>query len=380
MKFIISSNNLKRVLTHPVKTSEKNSNKQILSHVLLEASDDQLIVIGTDMERTAKCSSEVVKVFEPGKITCDARKLSSIASNMPDCNATLEFKDDSLIVRFDRSRFKISTLPVEDFPLPSKEHTIASINGTEAAFFSAMASLYAMANQDVRYYLNGLFVDFSDGVNFAATDGHRLAVGSSKDLTINQEVPTSNIPGIIIPRAAALDIRGLLSSKSDNEITISIQSLTEDGHPNRVSIKKERLELTSTLIDGKFPDYCSVLPNSSEVDIAVADKQNLLSCLNRAIILSNEKFKGGKLDFKSNQLTVYSQNQVNETAKEEIDIEYSGNNIEIGFNLHYLIEAIKVCEGEKIEIGLLNESSAASVVSSDTDHNDLLNVVMPVRI
>lgn len=373
MKFSVEKKAFLNALAYPARASAKNTNKQILSHLHLRLEDGTLTVTGTDMEKTATDSCGV-SMFSPGVITCQAVKLLSIVKAMPDGTVAVETKDNGLIVRFGRSRFKIQTLPAEDFPLLEKQFTVASIKASEKSFSDAFIADYAMANQDVRYYLNGLHIDLAnEGISFVSTDGHRLAVASLKDVEIEGDLKT----GIIIPRASVLEIKGLLS-RSDNTATLNILSPVEDGHPNRLSITQEGLEISTILIEGKYPDYRQAVPDSSASSFALIDKTEFKACLSRAIILSNEKFKTGKLFVTNNLLKITSSNPEKERSEEEMEIAYSGQDIEIGFNLQYLIDGVNACDSDSIKLGLTDDSSSASISNDDADN--LLNVIMPVRV
>lgn len=347
----------------------------ILSNVLLNAGGGSLEVVGSDgeVELSSRCNAVIVV---EGSITVPARKLFDICRALPEGNIKIEFKSDNLLLSIGKSRYKLSTLGAKDYPLmASKAQSENGLLGSAAvaSFVIRGADLkdlisrtaFAMGQKDARYYLNGLFLELTDNkVRVVATDGHRLAVC---DLTSEVSVPET--VGVIIPRKAIGEMGRLFSD--GGHLTLSFGS----GY---IRADSADASLVASLIDGKYPDYQRVIPKDLNGTIT-ANRAYLASALSRASILANEKIRGVKLTPSNNVLEIEASNPDSEIAVDLIDVEFSGKSFEIGFNVTYLIDALKSFSGESIEIHVRDGSSSVVICdpSSAVEHKV---VVMPMRL
>ena len=347
----------------------------ILSNVLLTAGEGSLEVVGSDgeIELSSSCRADVSFV---GTVTVPARKLFDIARALPEGNIKLQLRDNNLTLSIETSRYKLSTLPAADYPLmASKAQSENGLLGSAAvASFGLQGSelkdlisktAFAMGINDARSYLNGLFLQVTDGkVRFVGTDGHRLAVC---DLTSEVSVPET--VGVIIPRKAIGEMGRLFSD--GGEVKLSFGS----GY---IRVDSANASLVATLIDGKYPDYQRVIPTGLD-GIITADRSEMISAFSRASILANEKYRGVKLSPSKGVLEIEATNPDAEVAIDQIDVDFSGESFEVGFNVTYLIEALKSFGGTSIEIHVRDGSSSVIMLdpSSSVEHRV---VVMPMRL
>jgi DNA polymerase III subunit beta len=346
----------------------------ILSNVLLNAGGGSLEVVGSDgeVELSSRCNAVIVV---EGSITVPARKLFDICRALPEGNIKIEFKSDNLLLSIGKSRYKLSTLGAKDYPLmASKAQSGDGLLGSAAvaSFVIQGADLkdlisrtaFAMGNNDARYYLNGLFLELSDKVRVVATDGHRLAV-----CDLASEVSVPETVGVIIPRKAVGEMGRLFSD--GGHLTLSFGS----GY---IRADSADASLVANLIDGKYPDYQRVIPTGLNGTIT-ANRAYLASALSRASILANEKIRGVKLTPSNNVLEIEASNPDSEIAVDLIDVEFSGESFEVGFNVTYLIDALKSFGGESIEIHVRDGSSSVVICDpvSAVEHKV---VVMPMRL
>tara|TARA_B110000093_G_scaffold59926_1_gene64898 strand:- start:1011 stop:2132 length:1122 start_codon:yes stop_codon:yes gene_type:complete len=346
----------------------------ILSNVLLTAGAGSLEVVGSDMEVELSSTCQADVSLE-GKITVPAKKLFDIARALPEGKIKIELIGTQLTLSIGNSRYKLSTLPAADYPLmASKAQSEDGLLGSAAvaSFVIQGADLkdlisrtaFAMGNNDARYYLNGLFLEASrEKVRIVGTDGHRLAVC---DLTSEVSVPET--VGVIIPRKAVGEMARLFG---DGHLTLSFGS----GY---IRADSADASLVSTLIDGKYPDYQRVIPTDLD-GIITADRSEMISAFSRASILANEKFRGVKLTPSNNVLEIEASNPDSETAIDAIDVQFSGKAFEIGFNVIYLIDALKSFSGTSIEIHVKDGSSSV-IISDPSASVEHKVVVMPMRL
>ena len=370
MKFTVARDILVEILTNVVGAVDKKHTSKILENVLLNASDGKLRLVTTDLEIELSSSIEVT-IEEEGVITAPARKLLDITKALPKdsfISFSLDAETARMLIKVGRSRFELATLPAEDFPELDEIPLGTNLTLKESEFKRLLdKTSFSMANQDVRYYLNGLLLDITNGqVNTVSTDGHRLALCQLNDEAIN----VMDRASIIVPRKGALELSRLLESSSDVGVDIQLST-------NHIRVKKDNIRFTSKLIDGKYPDYQAAVPSSTTISIQL-DRMIFRDTLARVAILSNEKFRGIRLRLTDGVMKLMSNNPEQESAEEEIDINYSGEAFEIGFNVSYVLEAVNHMEGETLDFNFT--SSAASALLSSNDDPGVRYIVMPVRL
>lgn len=355
-----------QVLTKVCGVVEKRQTLPILGNIHVHADDGIVTFTGTDREveiRTRLAAS----VIESGDITVPARKFIDICRAVPE-DAEISFKTQNqrATVVAGKSRFNLSTLPAEDYPLMETSNGDQSIEIEQAMLKELFdKTAFAMANQDVRYYLNGLFLRVEDrGITSVATDGHRLAMLEQLvDLPI--EVPIQ----VIIPRKSVYELSRLLES---------------GGVPVRLDLSSRTLRavigetlLTSKLVDGRYPDYERVIPLMAD-KVAMIGRDTLRQSLLRTSILSNEKFKGIRLSFGPNELTLQAHNPEQEEAEENIEIDYNDPPLAIGFNVGYLLDVLSVIDEPRVEIRFAESNSSALMRGAGRE--DQTYVVMPMLL
>jgi DNA polymerase-3 subunit beta len=266
-----------------------------------------------------------------------------------------------------RSRFTLSTLPATEFPLIEEISFLTKYSISQAILKSIFDSThFSMAQQDVRYYLNGLMMEMStELLRSVATDGHRLAL---KDVATQIDV-NEDIRQIIVPRKGIQELMRLLQD-SDDEVSVVVGS-------SHIRLSINDMIFTSKLIDGKFPDYARVMPEGGK-NIVVADKETLRQTLVRVAILSNEKYRGIRMILGKDQLRVMAHNPEQEEAEDEIPVTYTGDEFEIGFNANYLLDAINAVQSDQVQIILTD--SISSCVIKDANDDSSSYVVMPMRL
>ena len=370
MKFTVARDILVELLANVVGAVEKKHTTKILENVLLNVSDGRLRLVATDLEIELSSSIEI-QVDKEGAVTAPARKFLDITKALPaDSFITVELNEENakLLIKGGRSRFELATLPAEDFPELDEIPLSSSIALKESEFKRLLdKTSFCMANQDVRYYLNGVLMDVVNGqINAVSTDGHRLALCEFNDEAITVPERAS----IIVPRKGALELSRLLEASSDVAVTIQLSN-------NHIRVEKDNIRFTSKLIDGKYPDYQAAVPATTNITIQL-DRLIFRDTLARVAILSNEKFRGIRLRLSDGMMTLMSNNPEQESAEEEMDINYSGEVFEIGFNVSYVLEAVNHMDGEMIDFNFT--SSAASALLSSADDAGVRYIVMPVRL
>ena len=367
MRFTVSQ----ETITHPLQLVcsivERRATLPILSTILLRTHGNKLSMTSTDME-LEMIATLPVAVEEEGKTTVSARKFLDICRALPG-NASISFQaaDNKAIVRAGKSRFSLATLPSEDFPDSEGADYIDEISLPQSALKALLdETSFAMASQDVRYYLNGLLLERDDTLLRAvATDGHRLALGV---LDTGTEVAQKH--SIILPRKAVLELGRLLNDTDDTvELAFSSQ---------QIRVKLENLHFTSKLIDGQFPNYERVVPVGGDKEV-LADRDQLKQALSRAAILSSDKHRSVRLNLENDLLKATVTNQEQETAEEEIGIDYQGESLEIAFNNAYLLDLLNAIPDEKIRIIFTNDNSSALIIPND-EQIQRQYVVMPMRL
>ena len=366
MKIVTTREELLKPLLMVGGVVEKRQTLPILANILINADQERLRITATDLEVELKTEAAVTK-SEEADFTLPARKLIDICRALPEgSEISMDITGEKAVIMAGRSRFTLGVLPAKDYPAIDIEGAIKSIKIQERVIKRLIEKTqFAMAQQDVRYYLNGLLLELADGVLRAvATDGHRLAMCEQRE-----GIAGADNFQIIIPRKAVLEL-GRMLEDSDREIAIEVGS-------NNVRIIMGDTIFTSKLIDGKFPDYQKVVPVGADKRV-IADRDVMRQALHRTSILSNEKYRGIRFSFSANNLELLAHNPEQEEAKEELEIEYSGENLVIGFNVGYLIEVLSVLDDENIVLDLKDENSSCLIRSQNSENSRY--VVMPMRI
>jgi DNA polymerase-3 subunit beta len=366
MKFTISREVLLQPLSQVVGVVERRQTLPVLANFLLSAREGRLTVTGTDME-VELISSVTADVSQDGEITVPARKLLDIVKALPDgSKITFSVSDEKATLSTGRSRFTLSTLPASEFPATDQVETLESIAVAEATLKKMMEKTsFAMANQDVRYYLNGLLFDFSGSqLRAIATDGHRLAI-----CDLESSVNIAGERQMIVPRKGVMELSRMLSGDSD-EVTLAIGR-------NHIRLVKGNTTFTSKLIDGRFPDYRAVVPVGADKQMLV-DKATFIQALQRAAILSNEKYKGVRLEAAGSTIKIVAHNPQHEEAIEEIEAEFNFDRLAVGFNVTYLLDALMAIDTEQVSLELKDANSSCLVSAPDSDVNR--HVVMPLKL
>src|SRR5687767_10782602 len=346
---------------------EKRHTLPILSNVLLERTQDGLQLVATDLEIQISTRCEVGKGTGEQNLTVSARKLQDILRSLPDgTDVALDAQNNRLQVKAGKSRFNLQTLPAADFPLLGDPGApLAKVTLAQKDLKSLLLLVqFSMAQQDIRYYLNGmLLVLEGTEVRVVATDGHRLSYASG---TVAKQEEKREV---ILPRKAVLELSRLLSD-GDEDVHI-------DLYANQVRFRFGTIDLTTKVIDGKFPDYTRVIPSNYQKHIALS-RTLLLQALQRAAILSNEKFRGVRWMLTGNSLRISCTNNEQEEAQEELEIEYAGEPLDVGFNITYLLDVLTNVGSETIDCAFGDANS--SMLITLPDRSDYRYVVMPMRI
>ncbi|MFV0600544.1 MAG: DNA polymerase III subunit beta [Brachymonas sp.] len=346
---------------------ERRQTLPILSNVLLRKQGETLELITSDLEIQIRTTETLGGDSAAFQTSVGARKLIDILRSMPaDQTVTLESAQGKVILKGGKSKFTLQTLPAEDFPLVQESANFGpafSVPQKTLKHLLGQVS-FAMAVHDIRYYLNGiLFVAENKTLSLVATDGHRLAFTSAQ---LDIEVPKQEV---ILPRKTVLELQRLLSD-SDEPLELQFAN-------NQARFRFGKMEFVTKLVEGKFPDYHRVIPKDNRHHITLG-RLPLLAALQRTAILTSEKFKGVRINLESAALRIASNNAEQEEAVDELDIEYSGEPIEIGFNVTYLIDALSNMDQEMVDIALQDGNSSALITIPDNPH--FKYVVMPMRI
>lgn len=348
---------------------ERRQTLPILGNFLFEVDENLLKITATDLEIELINEISIDEVVIKGNTTLPGRKFLDICRSLPDgCKINLRTEGEQIIIQAEKSRFSLSTLPFIDFPRVDclRDPKIIYIEQNKLKNLIQNVS-FAMAQQDVRYYLNGMLLELdSTGLCTATTDGHRLALCKA-DL----ESEINEIKQVIIPRKGILEIQRLLIDEN-SIIRIEIDS-------NHIRLDIGKIRLTSKLIDGKFPDYKRVIPDNSDKFIKI-NRELFRQALTRSAIISNEKFKGARFVIKSNLISIETKNSENENSNEEIIIEYNGSELIIGFNIIYLLDILNCIKDEFITFELRTADTSCVVHYTDKLGMKCTYVVMPMRI
>jgi DNA polymerase-3 subunit beta len=346
---------------------ERRHTLPILSNVLLEKKGDRLTLLATDIEIQITTSTECAGGEGDGAVTVGARKMQEILRSLPDtAEVSLVLEDKRLQVRAGKSRFSLQTLPADDFPrMTVSEGETKQFSISQKAFRQLISKTqYSMAAQDVRYYLNGLLL-LVEGkeLRAVATDGHRLAYAS---VEIDTDLPRQEM---ILPRKTVLELNRLLVD-TDDQLNITLT-------PNQVRFSFGSVVLVSKLIDGKVPDYERVVPATLKNHMKVG-RQTLMQAMQRAAILTTEKFRGVRVVLGDNSLKLVAANAEQEEAQEEVEVDYAGDAIDVGFNVGYLLDVLNNIHADEIQWSFNDANSSALITLPGNDR--FKYVVMPMRI
>jgi DNA polymerase-3 subunit beta len=364
MKFSAERDSLLSALQSVIGVVERRQTMPILANLLLSAKQGTLSITATDLE-VELVAQAPIKSGADGQLTIPGRKLLDICRSLPeDVTLTVSQDGDKATVRGGRSRFVLATLPTGDFPVIDELAQQQTLELPQADLKRLLDKThFSMAQQDVRYYLNGMLLE-TDGkmLRTVATDGHRLAL-------CEMDLPSkAAAQQVIIPRKGVLELQRLLST--DGSVAITIGS-------SHVRAQIGDVRFTSKLIDGRFPEYSRVIPTAPPRTV-VADRELLRAALHRTSILANEKYRGIRLALKKNSLTLQAHNPEQEEAEEQVEVSYKGDELEVGFNVTYLLEALAAVDGAEVEIGVTDGNSSCLVHAPGA--TSARYVVMPMRL
>jgi DNA polymerase-3 subunit beta len=362
-----SQENIVAALQSVVGIVERRHTLPILANVMIQKTPQLVQLTSSDLEIQIRTDAELGGDNANFTTTVGARKLMDILRSMPsDQMVSLESQQNKLILKSGKSRFTLQTLPAEDFPLVQESASFGPLFSIPQKTLRELLHQvsFAMAVHDIRYYLNGiLFVAEGKQLSLVATDGHRLAYTSA---TLEVEVPKQEV---ILPRKTVLELLRLLS---DKEGMIDMQFAN-----NQAKFKFEGKEFVTKLVEGKFPDYNRVIPKNHKNAVTLG-RAILLTTLQRTAILTSDKFKGVRINLEAGVLRVAASNAEQEEAVDEIEIDYAGDSIEIGFNVTYLIDVLSNMSQDMVRMDLADSNS--SVLVTMAENPNFKYVVMPMRI
>lgn len=345
---------------------ERRQTSPILANTLMSVTGKLLTLTGTDLEVEMVATLEV-EADQDGDITLPARKLVDLCRTLPDgARIEIEIEKDRAVIRSGRSRFTLTTLPAVEYPNIDPIDTPLSFRLSQIQLKQQIEQTqFAMAQQDVRYYLNGLMLEITpDRVVTVATDGHRLAYSENQAAT-----GVSESRQVIVPRKGVIELLRLLESE-DSPVEIQLGK-------NHIRLILPTITFTSKLIDGKFPDYQQVIPANPSRHLTV-NRENLHQVFNRIAVLSNEKFRGMRLQLESNLLRASVHNPEQEEAEEEIEVNYAGEEFEIGFNIGYFMDALSVIRADDVRVSFTDSNHSCLVQGVNDDQSRY--VIMPMRL
>jgi DNA polymerase-3 subunit beta len=366
MRFSLQREVLLKPLQQVVNVVERRHTLPVLANLLAVVKDGNLALTATDLE-VEMVARTVVEDSRDGETTIPARKLFEIVRALPDgSRITLTQNDDKVTLQAGRSRFTLVTLPSNEFPAIEDIELLERVRVPEAAMKDLIErTAFAMAQQDVRYYLNGLLIDLRENaLRCVATDGHRLALCEAPLPTGVQARKQ-----IILPRKGVLELQRLLEG-GDREIELEVGR-------NHLRLRREDLTFTSKLIDGRFPDYEAVIPIGADKEVRV-DREVLRAALQRAAILSNEKYRGVKVEVSPGQLRLVAHNPEQEEAQEDVEADTRVDGLAVGFNVTYLLDALSALREDTVTIALRDANSSALLREASNDR--CRHVVMPLRL
>src|SRR5688572_9845095 len=366
MRFSLQREVFLKPLGQVVNVVERRQTLPVLANLLVQVQGGQLSLTGTDLE-VEMIARSAIEDAQDGETTIPARKLFDIIRALPDgSKVTVSQTGDKVTVQAGRSRFTLATLPANDFPSVDEVEATERIEVPEATLKELIErTSFAVAQQDVRYYLNGLLFDLSERtLRCVATDGHRLALCEAE----LEGAPVGKRQ-IIVPRKGVTELQRLLEGGD--------RSLELEVGRSHIRVKRDDVTFTSKLIDGRFPDYAAVIPIGADREVKL-DREVLRAALQRAAILSNEKYRGVRVEVSPGQLKISAHNPEQEEAQEEIEADTKVDGLAIGFNVNYLLDALSALRDEHIVIQLRDANSSALV--REAGNEKCRHVVMPLRL
>jgi DNA polymerase-3 subunit beta len=364
MKFSAARDVLLKPLQAVIGVVERRQTMPILSNVLLVAKGNELAVTATDLEVELVAQTEV-SVEAGGEITVSGRKLLDIVRALPDGSTIdISVSGEKVVIRSGRSKFSLATLPSAEFPSVEDIKAGQTVEVDQAVLARLIEKThFSMAQQDVRYYLNGMLLETGGKhLRAVATDGHRLALCEAEvDGSLDEQQ-------VIVPRKGVLELQRLMSGEG---------SLNLELGPNHVRVQLDGIRFTSKLIDGRFPEYDRVIPKESSNELT-ADREAFRGALQRTAILSNEKYRGIRLIIRDSGVVMQAHNPEQEEAEEELEVTYSGEDIEIGFNVNYLLDALGAVDDDTVTLSVLDGNSSCLIRQPGKDECKF--VVMPMRL
>lgn len=373
MKLNIQRETLLKPLQLVAGVVERKHTLPILANILLHVEKGRVTFVGTDLEIEAKVTI-AQKGGQEGKTTLPARKLLDIVRTLPE-QAMIDLVEDKgkVTLRAGKSRYTLATLPAEEFPLVGAAQAMGELHLPQKELKELIErTQFAMAQQDVRYYLNGLLLEIADGkLNAVATDGHRLAMCSAALPGVNSisDKAAAEPRQVIVPRKAVQELARLLEDV-DQPVSVTLSA-------NHIQFATDGVSLTTKQIDGRFPDYRRVLPKGGD-KVVIAEREGLRQSLVRISVISSEKFRSVALHLKPGQLNLHTHNPEQEEADEEVAVEYTGAELQIGFNVTYLQDAVSATKGQRVQI-TFSDANSSCLVQAEGDERSRY-VVMPMRL
>ena len=365
MKLMAEREKLLAPLQAVIGVVERRQTMPVLANVLLGVSQGRLSVTATDLEVELVAATEVT-VQQTGDITVPGRKFLDILRALPEkVTVAIAAEGEKAVIKAGRSRFTLATLPAAEFPVIDDINSQQTVQIPHKDLSRLLEKThFSMAQQDVRYYLNGMLLEI-DGqlLRAVATDGHRLALSEA---TLESKAKSSQ--QVIVPRKGVLELQRVLTPEGTASLAIG---------SNHVRAQIGDVRFTSKLIDGRFPEYSRVIPSAPAAAIR-ADRDVLRQALQRTAILSNEKYRGIRINVRKNAMTVQAHNPEQEEAEEEIEVTYEGADLEVGFNVNYLLDALAAIDGQDVELGLTDSNSSCLIRSPGSASSRY--VVMPMRL
>lgn len=368
MKFSVKREDILKPLQLVSGVVERRHTLPVLANVLVVLQGTQLSLTGTDLEVEIVGRVIVDSASGDGEITVPSKKFLDICRALPE-GSIIDFTQDEqkVIIKSGKSRFTLSTLSASEFPAVDETTEEFSFSCPQSVIKSLIdRTSFAMAQQDVRYYLNGMLWELKDQtLRVVATDGHRLALATEQIENLN----LSEMTQAILPRKGVIELNRLLNDNTDSvEVAMS---------KNHVRAKTEEFTFTSKLVEGKFPNYEQVVPKGGD-KFVIGNRAELKSAFSRTAILSNEKYRGVRLLVEPNQLTLVANNPEQEEAEDHVVVDYTGDSLEVGFNISYLQDVANVLSSEKVKITLSDANSSALL--QDAEDDSASYVVMPMRL
>jgi DNA polymerase-3 subunit beta len=368
MKFSVSREELLKPLQLVSGVVERRQTLPILGNVLIVLEGNKLSLTATDLEVEIVARITTEQMGESGEITVPARKFADICRALPEgADIKVTEEQDKLTVRSGSSRFTLSTMPGSEFPNVDESQGQLTFSCSQPVLKRLIdATAFAMAQQDVRYYLNGMLWETSQNqLRTVATDGHRLAM-----CTQTVDIVSDQKTQVVLPRKGVLELSRLLDDDENARATLSVG----DKH---LQVITDKYTFTTKLVDGKFPDYEKVVPRGGQY-VLLGERIAMKQAFGRVAILSNEKYRGVRATLSDNNLSLMANNPEQDEAEEHLPVEYHGADLELGFNINYLLDIANVLDSEKIKITLVDANTG--ILVEETDRDDCAYVIMPMRL